>query len=223
MDDTYDIKDEIRKSLYKTKTKEIFIRSGNISNVFINGNPVINNRKNRYNSQNIGINLICFDSEMTKHVIWNFNHTNVNMVNDFMNILRILPKDRYCIITIKGKINRYITYYIKNFFITVLNCKKLNKLHEYSSWSLLFYKSSSTNKFVNIKEGYNVNHQCDTSIYIHPNPIISEKDDHNTYNNYNTYNTHENVDNKIQEDILIENIQSNIDKMKKMVKSYKSI
>jgi len=148
---------------------DLTIKSGKDTQIILNGNPVINGM-----ALKPGINMLLFDKYMKKSVLWNYNHTDTNMTQRFLHIMNILPKNLYCILTVKGDINKVINKFVKDYLKQKLNAKYLDNLVNFSAWALLFYNDNDG--YVNVREAYDVNQQVNMYLTIHSNPIATREE-----------------------------------------------
>jgi hypothetical protein len=148
---------------------DLTIKSGKNTQIILNGNPVINGM-----ALKPGINMLLFDKYMKKSVLWNYNHTDTNMTQRFLHIMNILPKNLYCIITVKGDINKVMNKFVKDYLKQKLNAKYLDNLVNFSAWALLFYNDNDG--YVNVREAHDVNQQVNMYLTIHSNPIATREE-----------------------------------------------
>jgi len=148
---------------------DLTIKSGKNTQIILNGNPVINGM-----ALKPGINMLLFDKYMKKSVLWNYNHIDTNMTQRFLHIMNILPKNLYCIITIKGDINKVMNKFIKDYLKQKLNTQYLDNLVNFSAWGLLFYRDNDG--YVNVRESHDVNQQVNMYLTIHSNPIATREE-----------------------------------------------
>ena len=148
---------------------DLTIKSGKNTQIILNGNPVINGM-----ALKPGINMLLFDKYMKKSVLWNYNHTDTNMTQRFLHIMNILPKNLYCILTVKGDINKVMNKFVKDYLKQKLNAKYLDNLVNFSAWALLFYNDNDG--YVNVREAYDVNQQVNMYLTIHSNPIATREE-----------------------------------------------
>jgi hypothetical protein len=178
---------------------QLIVHSGKNVNIIVNGKSVLNRTR-----VNVGINLLCFDKHMQKSVLWNFNHTQINMTKKFINIINVLPKHLYCVIIVQGNILRCMNVYIKRLLETQLKCKQLNNLRRFSAWSLVFYRDD--NEYVNVRESHQVNNRTSMYLSIFSNPIIAREKALKEYEERQKI-----LDNTITKDDTIEEEKTNIE------------
>ena len=166
---------------------QLIIHSGKRCDIIVNNNSVLNRR-----IANVGINLLCFDKTMTKSLLWNFNHTQVNMTKKFTHIINVLPKHLYCVIIIQGNILRCMNAFVKKLLINKLKCKKLDNLRRFSAWSLVFYRDDK--EYVNVRETHEVNNKTSMYLSIYSNPIIAREEALREYEEKSKF-----IENKIDE------------------------